>query len=342
MVGDPLTDGVLIYKVQKYKINREQPKIICQFPTILLILPLIYVTNLHENMKKSLTKSVAALCLTMLVAGCGGNKTKTEAKTQEPVGTSEATEATAEMAEPKDSLQLVAIDVEQDDTVAHIKYCIHYPVSGEPAMVNALRQYIAEAMGVKTAELSDGKALIQQALTSKYAELKAERDEMQSDGRMDVPPLEYECDIVPQNPTDHYITLSTTIYEYHGGPHGSTLGVGTSFSKADGRKLGYNLLKNTGTPAFMELVKTGLKEYFTSNGEVVKTDSQLFECLLLPGDLSTLPLPAHDPWLTDEGFLFSYQQYEIAPYAAGMPSFVIDYDKIAPYLTDEAKKFLGL
>ena len=32
--------------------------------------------------------------------------------------------------------------------------------------------------------------------------------------------------------------------------------------------------------------------------------------------------------------LFSYQQYEIAAYAAGIPAFVISYDQLKPYLTE--------
>ena len=53
-----------------------------------------------------------------------------------------------------------------------------------------------------------------------------------------------------------------------------------------------------------------------------------------------LPLPATDPWLTKKGVSFIYQQYEIAPYAAGMPSFVLAYDDIRPYLTEDAAKML--
>jgi hypothetical protein len=39
--------------------------------------------------------------------------------------------------------------------------------------------------------------------------------------------------------------------------------------------------------------------------------------------------------------VFTYQQYEIASYAEGMPSFVVPYPDIEPFLTPEAKA-LGL
>ena len=49
------------------------------------------------------------------------------------------------------------------------------------------------------------------------------------------------------------------------------------------------------------------------------------------------PLPVWEPSLTKEGVSFTYQQYEIAPYAFGMPSFTIPYEKAMEFLTPEAK-----
>jgi hypothetical protein len=40
--------------------------------------------------------------------------------------------------------------------------------------------------------------------------------------------------------------------------------------------------------------------------------------------------------------VFVYQQYEIASYAVGMPSFTVAYDKLLPYLTPEARKVCGV
>ena len=40
--------------------------------------------------------------------------------------------------------------------------------------------------------------------------------------------------------------------------------------------------------------------------------------------------------------MFTYQQYEIASYAAGMPEFTIPFEDLFPYLTPEAKALVGL
>ncbi|MBO6068986.1 MAG: DUF3298 domain-containing protein, partial [Bacteroidales bacterium] len=64
------------------------------------------------------------------------------------------------------------------------------------------------------------------------------------------------------------------------------------------------------------------------------------EYLFLDGD--TIPFPVWTPSPTEDGLCFTYQQYEIAAYAMGMPSFVIPYDKVKPYLTPEALDLLNL
>lgn len=40
--------------------------------------------------------------------------------------------------------------------------------------------------------------------------------------------------------------------------------------------------------------------------------------------------------------IFEYQQYEIAPYAAGMPSFKVHVNEVKPFLTPEARKVFGI
>ena len=82
------------------------------------------------------------------------------------------------------------------------------------------------------------------------------------------------------------------------------------------------------------MIKEGLRQYFQSYGADVSTDEQLKEFLYTDADIDNLQLPAWAPYLTEEGMLFSYQQYEIAAYAAGIPAFVISYDQLMPYLTE--------
>ena len=53
-------------------------------------------------------------------------------------------------------------------------------------------------------------------------------------------------------------------------------------------------------------------------------------------DVNHIPVPQFPPTFTKNGLVFLYQQYEIGPYAVGMPNFCIPYKKVLPYLTEEA------
>lgn len=83
-----------------------------------------------------------------------------------------------------------------------------------------------------------------------------------------------------------------------------------------------------------------------SRGEI--TDEELCEMLLLDisgspvtvQQLDSFPLPSTPPYFTRKGVTFVYQAYEIAPYAAGIPTFTVDFDDIDKYLSDEGKLLL--
>ena len=124
-----------------------------------------------------------------------------------------------------------------------------------------------------------------------------------------------------------------------GGAHGGVTGAGCiTFDKSTG-----SIIEQFIDPGSEEdiqpLLRKGLVGYFVDADSQVN-DSNLDECLLLEGDL--IPLPAWQPYPCEEGLVFVYQQYEIAPYAAGMPAFTVSFEEIAPYLTPEARRIIGL
>jgi hypothetical protein len=59
-----------------------------------------------------------------------------------------------------------------------------------------------------------------------------------------------------------------------------------------------------------------------------------------PDQAYFLPLPQAAPYFTKDGITFVYAQYEIACYAAGMPTFTIPYNKIEGILTSSAAALL--
>ena len=55
-----------------------------------------------------------------------------------------------------------------------------------------------------------------------------------------------------------------------------------------------------------------------------------------------IPLPGNGLYLSPEGVVFSYGQYEIGAYAVGMPTFTVAYEKIGKYLSPEARSLAGI
>ena len=79
-----------------------------------------------------------------------------------------------------------------------------------------------------------------------------------------------------------------------------------------------------------------LKAYFDA-----KSDNDLKSKLQGVKSVSSLPLPSTPPFMTEKGYVLIYQQYEIAPYAMGMPGDTIPYNVLKPCLTPEAQKLIA-
>ena len=73
------------------------------------------------------------------------------------------------------------------------------------------------------------------------------------------------------------------------------------------------------------LIVEGLCQYF-------KVGKERLGKFLYESDLDKLPLPENSPALTKKGVVFQYQLYEIACFAAGLPSVTIPYDKLGDIL----------
>lgn len=133
--------------------------------------------------------------------------------------------------------------------------------------------------------------------------------------------------------TDKFVTYTADIYIYKGGAHGNSLEVGTVYSLKDGMQYGWDLLEEESLPAVLELVKKGLLDYFDAeNGQTIEE--------FIFGNSGEMALPVSAPYFTEDGVKFIYQQYEIAPYAAGKPCCTVPYDEIMSCLSPAGKDLL--
>jgi len=153
-----------------------------------------------------------------------------------------------------------------------------------------------------------------------------------------MPKFEYDFSLVKTDETDRYVVFVNEDYVYLGGAHGGVTGQGPlTFDKKTG-DLVEKFLEPGCLKDIQPLLRKGLAGYFADNGEEIEPEN-VDEYLMT--DNGVIPFPAWATFPTENGLGFLYQQYEIAPYAVGMPGFTIPYDDILPYLTAEAKALLG-
>lgn len=143
---------------------------------------------------------------------------------------------------------------------------------------------------------------------------------------------EYSKEISVIYEDDDYITLQDKTYIYTAGAHGSTIIDCVTLSKKDGQRCGWELLSSLDDKELTERIHHGLMEYFEINEGDEATKNQLLREQLFGDGINGMsdyeyyynfPKPSTEPFLTKKGVAMIYQQYEIACYAAGMPSFIV-------------------
>ena len=213
--------------------------------------------------------------------------------------------------------QFDAFDGDKGDTEAYVRY------------------YFDKALDILARD-SDSDARDREQYMAEDADIdEAEKAEILA--RM--PRWEYEFGLSKDDDNPRYAVFRSQDYVYMGGAHGGVTGAGClTFDKKTGR-LVESFLDADCAGNIQPLIRAGLMEYF-SGADIEVTDDNLDDFLLLDGDL--IPLPAWQPFPAADGLVFTYQQYEIAPYAAGMPSFTIPAAKLEQYLSEDARKVLGL
>ena len=264
---------------------------------------------------------------------------------------------------------------EYEDSTAHADLSIkaELPVPGQGAVSERIRMALVEVMDEQLSHLGtyeenrlfpafDGRADDTDALMEYYRSKALEAigkqaqedydervasieendgltDEERAEILSDMPGWEYAFSLLKNRETDRYVVFLSEDYVYLGGAHGGIIGRGgLTFDKKEGL-LVERFLDPACLDAIQPLLRKGLTDYF-KDGDMEITPEELDNVLFL--ESGTIPFPAWTPFPGENGLVFTYQQYEIAAYAAGMPNFTIPYDEILPYLTPEAKLLIGL
>ena len=274
-------------------------------------------------MKKTLFFTMGALIL--FLGACSS-----ENKTQPTPETTETEETTEVEEEPDTVVNEVLTTVTFKETKGKNKLEVQYPEKGKPELLDSLRQWINLSLGgTFRGDLDNPQSFFRHYATQLGGDPEMDDDEFEG-SESDEITLDYLGDV--------FVTFRHKYYSDAGGEHGVGGNYGTSFLLSNGSmfsKNSFNNYEKDSKKLHKEFVE-GLKRYFK-----VTTDEQLLACLSGQENVADIPAPNLDPWLTEEGVAFSYTPYEIAPFSAGAPNFVIPAQTVLPLLNSQGKAFLA-
>lgn len=217
-----------------------------------------------------------------------------------------------------------------------------YPSDGPRPLLDSVRTWLASSMfsvipSAKISEftsdnelLSSGKALADSCAKRLLAEARNDFKNFGADGgRVD---YEYVYSFGPLFESDRVSSFFITCYTYTGGAHGSTVSPDRSFDNNTGEMLTFdNIFRDDARDRLLTMILNGLwRQYFKPSAAPGAT---LDDMLLV--SRREMSLPQNPPVFMSDGIAFTYQQYEIAPYAAGLPRCVIPYAELKPLMTPE-------
>lgn len=185
---------------------------------------------------------------------------------------------------------------------------------------------------------NDGKALLDFYGKQRSKDMGEEyKDLLEFDNREEEPsPFSFDGSIRLKEEAAKYVTYGIESYVYLGGAHGSSVLQEVNIIRETGKVLATSV-DTTKTKEMQPILRKGVIEYFKECGEDI-SDDKLNDMLFINDN--TIHLPALTPSLSKNGLKFIYQQYEIGPYALGMVSFTVPYDKIKTFMTEEALKLI--
>ena len=140
---------------------------------------------------------------------------------------------------------------------------------------------------------------------------------------------------------DRYVTYQMFTNDYNGGMHGYYTDRLLSYDYVHHEEIGWKYLFKPKTEGSvlrqLELIAEADESYQQWQADIWDFIRQVDDEGNPTGKM-ILPMPS----LTPEGVVFSFQPYEISCFAAGCFHFTIPYNRLTTYLTDRAKKCIGL
>ena len=210
---------------------------------------------------------------------------------------------------------------------ANVELSVDYPIKGTDALLQNTRKYvsgvIAAMFSIKEykGSLNDGSSVINSYGKAKYDDLDKEWNENAYEGAAAyVETIKFIKDFE----NEYCVSLCAHSYYFHGGVSNEFCDAST-FRKIDGKHI--SIIKSENDKGLHRLIINAVKNKLGENYENINDE---FESSPVAGIIH----------LVKDGVQFDYQHYEIGPGYFGQVSITIPYEKIKPYLTEEAKNAL--
>ncbi len=243
------------------------------------------------------------------------------------------------------------------DSTVQSTICVDYP-RGNDSLSQTVKAFIGKQLGnlyvpyhfseekvaLRDYPRYEGSVLLAQKMIDYYGKgaarfLAAQQREFPGS---DKPHVCSDVKISKVAETSTYVTYQMKAYDEVGGAHGSFTSYHLNISKLTNKPIEMTI-DSCLTRALQQILQKGVEHYFKECGDEDFKISSIYEYLDLlgtNGSYHLIPLPTNTPYIEGDSLCFVYQQYEIAPYAAGLVSFNVALKDIKPYVRQEVKDLI--
>lgn len=220
-----------------------------------------------------------------------------------------------------------------DSAVSRVDIYVATPK--ESSMVYAAAtQWIAGKLGAQTdLESMTMQAIVDKVGTARIDRIKSNLAEVKGEG-FDPIDYAYTWQISPIYFTNHYVTYTDSAYRYDGGSHGVTKFDAATFTLADGKRWGYDMFKENKLDDLRRMVVDAIAKQYFGQSDADSLNGIVFD------PVDKINLPGCAPYLVAGGVAFTYQEYEIAPYSAGMPTCVLSLFDVHNLLNEDFAEYV--
>lgn len=216
-----------------------------------------------------------------------------------------------------------ADSIKTKDYVVRVSMEADFPKKSDAAVANSIQEWISEQLGnTYSGAYAKGKNMLKHYVGKQLKELDAWENGMPGE-------IYYDVRIRKIYETDLLVTYEYAMEGYFGGAHGARVVQGVTFRKMDGRRMDWSIFLNDKSTEVLTMITEAIqKQYFQ-----MEDKKEFHQQLLIDEYQELLPRPMSYPMYVQDGIRITYDQYEIAPYAAGIPSCVLSYVAVKPLLS---------